>query len=52
VDPPMLTIVQEAVWPWPEEVLLVKPLADGITLYDLIKVIDRLGFPLDYEEIA
>lgn len=51
VDPAMLLVVQEAVWPYPEEVLLCKRIDEGITLYDLIKVIDTLGFPIVYEEL-
>ena len=50
VNPPEMRIVQEAVWPYPEETLLIKPAGDGISLYDLIVVMVRLGFPCDYEE--
>jgi hypothetical protein len=51
VDPPEMRIVQEAVWPYPEETLLIKPAGAPISLYDLIVVMDRLGFPCDYEEL-
>lgn len=51
VDPGMLLIEQEAVWPYPAETLLCKRLDQGVTLYDLIKVIDALGFPIEYEEL-
>jgi len=51
IDPPQVTIVQEAVWPYPEETLLIKPAGDPISLYDLIVIMDRLGFPVDYQEL-
>lgn len=51
VDPAVLTVIQEAVRPYPEELILIKRLADPLTLGDLIKVIDRLGYPIDYEEL-
>jgi hypothetical protein len=51
VDPAELSIVQEAVWPYPAELLIHKAADVPLTLYDLIKVIDRLGYPVDYEEL-
>jgi hypothetical protein len=52
IDPPTLSIVQEAVWPYPEELLLYKSLDAGFTLQDLVVVLDALGHPIEYEEKA
>lgn len=51
VDPPMLIITEEAVPPYPEETLLLKPLHVPLTVMDLVRIIDRLGYPIEYEEL-
>lgn len=51
VDPPELRIVQDGAWPYPAETLLVRPAAAPLTLFELARVIDRLGFTVHYEEL-
>lgn len=51
-DPPVLTITQEEVWPYPEELLLYKVLDKGFSLQDLMQVLNVLGHNVEYEERA
>ena len=52
IDPAEISVVQEAVWPYDEEVLFLKPYEDGkLTIFDLVRILDRLGFPVEYREL-
>jgi hypothetical protein len=51
IDPPETRIIKEAEWPEFEETLLIKPAGAPITVYDLIVVLDKLGFFVYYEEL-
>lgn len=56
VDPAELRVIEEAVWPFPAETLLIKALdpKDGdqtLTIFDLAQTLDKLGYPVDYEEL-
>ena len=51
VDPPEMRIVLLGEWPRPDETLLIKPAGAAISMYDLIVVMGRLGYPVDYQEL-
>lgn len=48
VDPPVLKIIQTG---RPEHVLLLRTADDRITVFDLIRVLNKLDIYVDYQEI-